>query len=253
MDVAKLLQIERRGSAGVSRVFALELAYILERFGDESEEEARLILNLYLRGCSSLMLAVSYAQRTAAHSAVLWDALIEFCLSEATGVVDSTPALAGGVPAASGRIVKAKPNGSLFGSLLEAAALSGADLAHLVRTIPAGMPVEGLRPRLVAAVADSRLKVQMRQTALAVAARELSELQREAEHRVRRGTRCGGSSGVAVLPPVLADARIDGDAGVVAENEWTASLQSAPSTEWQGPRTRPRLDRVRLPLSIPIR
>jgi hypothetical protein len=80
VEVGKMLEIERRGGAGVSRTFALELAYIMENYGNDSESDAQLVLELYLKGAQSLMLAVSYAQRTKSHSAKLWETLIEHCL-----------------------------------------------------------------------------------------------------------------------------------------------------------------------------
>ena len=171
LGVGKMLEIERRGGAGISRTFALELAYIMENFGSKTESDAQLILELYLRGAQSLMLAVAYAQRNKKFSTILWDTLVSHCLSETTedGSVD----------------------GTLFGSLLEAAALSGADLAQLVAKIPPGMQVEGLRPRLVAAVADYRLKVQLHETSSSIASDERLLLVRETSHRMRRGVRVG--------------------------------------------------------------
>lgn len=168
MEVGKILEKERKGGA---RTFALELAYIMEHYGDDSEGEARLILDLYLKGAQNLMLAVSYAQRAQEHSSKLWDILISHCLSSETGAVHNVI------------------DGSLFGSLLEAAALSGADLAHLVKQIPPGMSIHGLRPRLVAAVADYRLKLQMRHTSSDIANAEKIALLREVAHRSRRGMR----------------------------------------------------------------
>ena len=78
---------------------------------------------------------------------------------------------------------------NLFGSLLEAAALSGADLAQLVTKIPPGMSIEGLRPRLVGAVSDYRWKLHMHESANEVGRKEILDLYREHEHRSRRGRR----------------------------------------------------------------
>lgn len=104
------------------------------------------------------------------YSSVLWEVLLDYCLSntERTNQKD----------------------GALFGSLLEAAALSGADLANLVTQIPPGMAIEGLRPRLVAAVADYRLKLQMHQASSTIATTEKKDLLAEVAHRSRRGFRC---------------------------------------------------------------
>jgi vacuolar protein sorting-associated protein 41 len=173
VEVGKMLEIERRGGAGVSRTLALELAFLMENYGDNSESDALLILELCLKGAQSLMLAVSFAQRAQTHTIKLWEKLIEHCL-----VTSSNNKLSdGGV------------SGILFGSLLEAAALCGADLALLVDRIPKGMQVEGLRPRLVAAVADYRLKVQLHSKSTEIALDEKSLLFQEGARRSRRGMR----------------------------------------------------------------
>lgn len=174
VEVGKMLEIERRGGAGVSRTFALELAYIMETYGDDSESDAQLILEFYLKGVQSLMLAVSFAQRAKSHSVRLWETLIDYCLSKSALSKDSNET---GI------------NGTLFGSLLEAAALSGADLANLVAQIPPGMQVEGRRPRLVSAVADYRLKVQLHSTCTEIAVHEKILLFQEVSRRSRRGMR----------------------------------------------------------------
>jgi len=159
------------GSKKISHSFALELAYIIENYSNESEAEAMGILDLYLYGADSITLAVGYAQRQSQHSARLWDELIDHCLSKSS--------TAGG---------KAQ-DGILFGALLEAAALSGADLARLVSRIPEGMVVEGLRPRLVAAVADYRFKLDIHEAASLASSAERDNLLRELNHRSRRGAR----------------------------------------------------------------
>jgi hypothetical protein len=155
-----------------SSSFALELAHVIERYSDQSEGEAMVILDLFLEGAQSIMLGVAYAQRQRQFSSILWDKLINHCLS----------------PKATTLGVNSE-DGILFGSLLEAAALSGADLARLVARIPPGMVVEGLRPRLVAAVADYRLKVDINRAASAAASEEQIVLLREVAHRSRRGGR----------------------------------------------------------------
>lgn len=155
-----------------SSTFALELAYIVEHYCDQSVEEAVAILDLLLKGAKSIMLGVSYAQRHRQYSSTLWDRLINHCLSSRSETV-----------------LVGSRDGMLFGSLLEAAALSGADVARLVTKIPPGMVVEGLRPRLVAAVADYRLKVDIHQAASAAANEEQVGLIREVAHRSRRGVR----------------------------------------------------------------
>jgi hypothetical protein len=181
VDVRRVLEIERSkdsddnnntggddkggGSRELSSpIFALELAYVIEKYNEQTETDALGILNLYLKGAQSLALSVSYAQRQKKFSSVLWDHLISYCLKKAS-------------------------DGAKFGELLEAAALSGADLGRLVEQIPPGMVVEGLRPRLVAAVADYRMKLEIYEAAMAAGSQEEINLMREIGHRVRRGVR----------------------------------------------------------------
>jgi vacuolar protein sorting-associated protein 41 len=180
VEVGRLLQSERRGGDTNSHVFALELAFVLEHFSDNQQADAKAILELYLHGTQSIMLAVSYAQRNVAHSEILWEIVIDHCLSPTTKIMDDD--VDETIPAQTF-------DGTLFGQLLEAAALSGADLAKIVRRIPAGMQVEGLKPRLVAAVADYRLKVQMHTSSSLIGAKEKLILLREVTQRTRRGVR----------------------------------------------------------------
>jgi hypothetical protein len=159
-----------------SHAFALELAHIIEHYGEETEDEAREVLELYMKGAESLTLAVAFAQRSSEYSSMLWKILIDHCLH--------------GSEVPEGEQI----DGSLFGFLLEAAALYGADLAHLVTQIPHGMDIEGLRPRLVAAVADYRLKLKMHESASEAATAEMISTLRELSHRSRRGVRYQVSS-----------------------------------------------------------
>ena len=172
LDAKKALESERAKDedSSCSSWFSLELAFILEHYGEDSESEAQNVLDLYMKGAKSIVLAVSFAQRNKAFSGGLWKALIGHCLEQEKGKDDDL-------------------DGSLFGALLEAAALSGADLAHLVQKIPHGMSIEGLRPRLVAAVADYRLKLKMHESASEGATQEMISLLRELGHRSRRGVR----------------------------------------------------------------
>lgn len=179
-EVGKILEKERRGSAGVSRILALELAYMMENFGDGSESDAQLILELYLKGTQSIMLAVSFTQRAHDYFGKLWETLIEYCLSNSSVAEEST------------QDKTSLKSGALFGSLLEAAAHCGADLAHLVSQIPPGMQVEGLRPRMVAAVADYRLKVELHSISTDIAIAEKVLLYQEMSRRSHRGMRSDG-------------------------------------------------------------
>jgi len=216
-DVKRLLEAKRAGKEGglveileqrkeyntqvkFQSMFALELAYIMEHFGKEEgvnvqmvdgtegsarELEAKQILMLYLEGAKSLSQAVFYAQRNTDHSSQLWEILVDHCLH------NQRPA-----PTTPSRRRRKDPtesvsdtSGTLFGSLLEAAAQSGADLARLVKEIPQGMPVEGLRPRLVGAVADYRWKLQMHQASAGILSTDKVALLRELNNRTRRGVR----------------------------------------------------------------
>jgi hypothetical protein len=228
-EVGKTLEVERKGGTGVSRTFALELAYIMENYGDDAEAGARVILQLYLKGAMSLMLAVAYAQRVKEYSSALWETLINHCLS------DTTKRLSGSAGA----------DGSLFGSLLEAAALSGADLAHLVAQIPPGMAIEGLRPRLVAAVADYRLKLLMHKSSAEIASEEKITLLRERTHRSRRGMRCelSSQSKIQMLPSLTKEGATE---GLAQEDE-------TPQARLASRRTKERTDRYSLAYSLPMR
>lgn len=203
----------------------------MERYGEGLLEDAVLVLELYLKGAESLVLAVSFAERCNKYSQTLWQTLIEYCLGSDDGTKETSVT---------------QEDGTLFGSLLEAAALSGADLAHLVKQIPTGMAIEGLRPRLVAAVADYRLKLQMHESADAIAVTEKIALLRECGHRMRRGVFFDAQS-----QPAYPDS---GDTEVLVGKRRQKQLDESgkrglPSTL----RTTMRQDRHRLAYSIPIR
>jgi vacuolar protein sorting-associated protein 41 len=202
----------------------LELAYILEHYGDESETEAHIVLNLYMKGAKSMILAVSFAQRNKSYSSSLWKSLIRHCLDKESGKEKHL-------------------DGSLFGALLEAAALSGADLAHLVTQIPPGMAIEGLRPRLVAAVADYRLKLKMHETASEGASQEMISLLREVSHRSRRGARYQ-----LVTAPQLKSFDIED-----GNNESVKDEQVPPKVLSSSLRTVIRQDRRRLGIAPPLK
>jgi hypothetical protein len=231
VEARRLLEIQRNQDsdeedeegdlivASNSNIFSLELAYTIEHYSEETEAEAIGILDLYLEGVKSLMLAVSYAQRQRKHSSLLWDKLISYCLgnkSRDTG-----------------------DDGTLFGALLEASALCGADVARLVARIPPGMIVEGLRPRLVAAVADSRLKLDIHEAAAAAVKEEKLSLLREVAHRSRRGTRFHAPAAGAKKSIRIREGE--------SKNKTSEQRQARP------PGTKIRRDRYSLSYSIPIR
>ncbi|KAI2511980.1 hypothetical protein MHU86_2496 [Fragilaria crotonensis] len=84
-EVRRLLETKR--SDGMEDVaefptsFALELAYVIEHYGDGSEEDSQQVLGLYLKGAKSVMLAAAYAQRNKVHTTILWETLIEHCMA----------------------------------------------------------------------------------------------------------------------------------------------------------------------------
>ena len=181
-DVRKALQKCRTGGSDrqdskvvYPHLFAHELAYVIERSGSGSEGDAREVLTLLLEGVVSLPLAVEYVERNTSLSPMLWEALVTYCLN--AEVDDPTEAVESG------------KNGQLFGCLLEVAARSGSDLAHLVSKIPTGMSIHGIRSKLVTAISDYRFKVKINESAAKILSNDKVSLLREQCHRSRRGTR----------------------------------------------------------------
>jgi len=162
-------------------IFARELAHMIEWSGGsvtddaaKATEDAKTVLNLYLEGVVSLPSAVAYAERKTTHSAMLWEILVSYCLGTTkTTTTTKTP----------------ETSGVLFGSLLEVAASSGADLAHLIVCVPPEMCIEGIRPKLVAAISDYRLKLKIHESASDVFLSDKVSLLRDQCHRARRGLR----------------------------------------------------------------
>ncbi len=156
-------------------LFAHELAYVIERSGSGSEEDAKEVLTLLLEGAVSLPLAVEYVERNTPLSPMLWEALVTYCLD---AEVDEPT-----------ENVEREKNGQLFGCLLEVAARSGSDLAHLVSKIPTGMSIHGIRSKLVTAISDYRFKVKINESAAKILSNDKVGLLREQCHRSRRGIR----------------------------------------------------------------
>lgn len=182
-EVIERLEKYRSGNT-TSPVFARELAFVIENFGRGSVEDSYEILQLYLLGAKNLHLAVAFAERSSKHSDLLWDKLIEHC---------TTP---------SGLISGENQNsamGAHFGSLLEAAAHTGSDVANLVYKIPTGMSIEGLRPKLIAAVSDARNKLKMHDRLAAVLLEDKVSILRELSHVSRRGERISVGRGSGVI------------------------------------------------------
>jgi len=122
--------------------------------------------------------------------------------------------------------------------LLEAAALVGADLAVLVTRIPQRMNIEGLRPRLVAAVADYRMKLSMHESAADTCRSDRVSLLRELGHRSRRGMR---QSGASFSPSILFPSLVTREIGLTATGK----------KDMRHPVQRP--SRYRLAVRLPIR
>ncbi len=127
------------------------MAFVIENFFDGSVADAKEILQLYLCGAKkkTMFMAVAFTERNTTYSSILFDMLVEHCTTpDPTSNANQNSAM-----------------GSLFGSLLEAAAHTGSDLASLVSRIPEEMSIEGLRPKLIAAITDYRYKVKMHEHA----------------------------------------------------------------------------------------
>jgi hypothetical protein len=152
----------------------------MERSGQGTEKDAKTVLYLYLEGAHALPLAVFYAENNAQYSTMLWEMLVGFCLSPSN-----------------------HDSGMLFGALLEAGAQSGVDLAHLVTQIPKGMHIKGLRPMLVAAVADYRFSVKVHETALDAVVDDKISLLAELTHRSSRGVCVIGARSRTELETIL--------------------------------------------------
>jgi len=175
-DVREKLTTYRGGSVD-SPVFARELAFVIESFGKGTVDDAKEVLELYVRGEKNLYMAVAYAERNTKHSSILWDILVEYCTTaDPLSSSDETNQNRGA-------------QGALFGSLLEAAAHTGSDLATLVTRIPEGMSIEGLRPKLIAAISDYRYKVKIHEQVDNILMEDKVSILRELSHVSRRGER----------------------------------------------------------------
>lgn len=171
----------QRGASADSSLFARELAFVIESFGKGTIEDAKEILQLHLSGANNLYLAVGFAERNTKYSSMLWDMLVEHCTTpDPTAGANQDSAL-----------------GALFGSLLEAAAHTGSDLSTLVSRIPEGMSIEGLRPKLIAAITDYHHKVKIHEQVDNMLMEDKISVLRELSHMSRRGERreCGQNEG----------------------------------------------------------
>mmetsp|Transcript_13614 Transcript_13614/g.26044 ORF Transcript_13614/g.26044 Transcript_13614/m.26044 type:complete len:313 (+) Transcript_13614:1-939(+) len=171
-----------RGGVIDSPAFARELAFVIENFGKGTVEDAREVLQLYIRGAKNLHMAVAFAERNTKYSGILWDMLVEHCTTPdpASGAADQNSSL-----------------GALFGSLLEAAAHTGSDLGSLVSRIPEGMSIEGLRPKLISAITDYRYKVKIHEQVDNMLMEDKISVSRELSHVSRRGSRMEYGDGEA--------------------------------------------------------
>lgn len=161
-------------------------------------------MKLYLEGVVSLPLAVEFVERHTTFSSLLWEALIEYCLEFDTRHLQGNDEGHGDLDddvqeASKSNVVEKKyvpedtntsrSNGELFGCLLEVAARSGADLAHLVSQIPQGMSIHGIQTKLVNAISDYRFKLKINEDAAKILENDKVSLLSEQCHRSRRGVR----------------------------------------------------------------
>jgi len=186
---------EVKGVPAPKGFLSRELAFVIEKSSRCTDSDAKEVLKLYLEGARSLSSAVAFAERSTEHSALLWETLVSYCLdpsNEKDSVIDNQ-------------------NSTLFGALLECAAQSGADLAHLVSQIPQGMNIKGLRPMLVAAVADYRMKVMMHKNACDTLVDDKISLLRELNHKTRRAARVIGTIPTLETIPSKSSLGVDPD------------------------------------------
>ena len=118
-------------------------------------------------------MAVAFAERNTMYSSLLFDILVGHCTT----------------PDPTSDVVQNSTTGALFGNLLEAAAHTGSDLASLVSRIPEGMSIEGLRPKLIAAVKDYRYKVKLHENVDGLLVEDKVSILRELNNVSRRGER----------------------------------------------------------------
>jgi hypothetical protein len=162
-------------------LFAHELAFVMERSGKGNEEDAKKILTLYLEGVVSLPHAVEYIQRNPRMASELWEYLISYCLNTKESGKKSR----------------------VFGSLLEVSAQVSGNLSSIVARIPKKMKIQGVRKKLVNAIADYRLEVEMHNICMDIIGADKVSLLREQCHRSRRGTRVDLVSDHQDLRPVI--------------------------------------------------
>lgn len=142
-------------------LFSVELAYAIEKSG-RGLDDAIVVLKLYLDEVKSLSRAVTYVESTKdvdseTHD-ILRGILVEYCI-----------------------------NNDVFGDLLEVSALCGADVAMLVSNIPKSMFIDGLRPKLVKAVENYRLQLDMYEATSRLFEEDKICNLRDFAHRSRKG------------------------------------------------------------------
>ena len=139
-----------------------ELGFVRER-SEAGEDDARGTVELYLRECGSVFLAVQFAEAHAAYREVLWEVVVAYCLEN-----------------------------EKLGELLECAASIGSDLSTLVAKIPRGMEIDDLKGKLLGSIESYRVRVGCHGRAMEVSGGDRLELLRK-ESRVKRvGRRVSG-------------------------------------------------------------
>ena len=127
-------------------------------------------MSLYLINCSSVYLGIKYATNHSTQKEMLLTLVVTHCLQD---------------------------GGKKIGQLLESASEVGADLSRLVREIPTGVEIDGLKDKLLKAISDYRQFLNLNAETLAIAGSERLHLLQTCSHTVRRGTRVSAKANIA--------------------------------------------------------
>jgi len=157
-DRRKELMTNRNSETGL---FSIELAYAIEKSGI-GKDDAIEVLRLYLEEVGSLPLAVQYVESVKENHGEMHEVLM-------------------------GILVNACSERQVIGDLLEVSAQYGGDVAALVAQIPKGTLINGLIPKLAAAVSNYQLRLKMYQSTSLLYEKDKVDSMRMYLHRSRRG------------------------------------------------------------------
>jgi len=157
-DRRKELMTDRNSEIGL---FSIELAYAIEKSG-VGKDDAVEVLRLYLEEVGSLPLAVQYVESVKENHGEMHEVLM-------------------------GILVDACSERQAIGDLLEVSAQYGGDVAALVAQIPKGTLINGLIPKLAAAVSNYQLRLKMYQSTSLLYEKDKVDSMRMYLHRSRRG------------------------------------------------------------------